>query len=79
MRMLFGRKVQIKLTNLEKFSGKLVSLDGAMNLVLEQAEEYPKNAKPGEKPIHTYESIFLRGNNGKLRLNNNAEISQAFL
>ena len=65
MRMLFGRRVQIKLTNQEKFVGKLVSLDGGMNLVLEQAEEFPKNAAVGSKPVNTYDSIFLRGNNGK--------------
>jgi U6 snRNA-associated Sm-like protein LSm6 len=61
MRQLFGKHVQIQLTNSEEFKGKLVSLDGAMNIVLEKAEEY----HPGSPaPVKIYDQIFLRGNNG---------------
>lgn len=65
MRQLFGKRVQIKLTNSQKFVGKLVSLDGAMNLVLEQADEFQAGSKPKDPPSHFYDSIFLRGNNGE--------------
>ena len=60
MRSLFGKRVHMKLTNNEVFHGKLVSLDGALNVVLEQAQEYSEG---GEKLVKRYSEIFLRGNN----------------
>jgi len=59
MASLFGRRVLIKLTSNEIVEGKLTALDGNMNIVLEMAETR------GTKNPKKYDSIFLRGNNGK--------------
>lgn len=49
----------IKLVRLNK--GILVCLDGLMNIVLEDVEEYENN-----KLLSKYNEILLRGNNGNL-------------
>ena len=49
-----------KVVHLEFFSGVLASLDGYMNIALEQTEEYVNGQLKNK-----FEDAFIRGNNGK--------------
>lgn len=52
--------------------GKLQSVDGYMNIALEETEEFA-----GKKLTNNYEDVFIRGNNGRsLHLLPNFNIQQ---
>ena len=55
-----GKKVLIKLQNEEELKGKLISLDGALNLYLKDCIYLENNIK--------FKNIFIRGNNGKINI-----------
>ncbi|CAD8080997.1 unnamed protein product [Paramecium sonneborni] len=57
-KQVFGRTVTVKLHNRTEYIGVLAALDGNMNIVLEQCEEYLES-----KLINKYGQILLRGNN----------------
>lgn len=50
--------VVVKLNNGVEYHGLLNSIDGFMNIVLEDSEEFVDNVK-----IKDYGEVFLRGNN----------------
>ncbi|KAK9473104.1 U6 snRNA-associated Sm-like protein LSm6 [Dipodascopsis tothii] len=53
-----GARVSIKLNSGIEYRGDLQSVDGYMNIALEQTEEYVN----GEKK-NSYGDVFIRGNN----------------
>lgn len=53
-----GQNVNVKLFNDFKYTGELSSIDGYMNVVLQNASEIVNG-----KVTNTYEEVFLRGNN----------------
>ena len=53
-----GKNVLIKLQSDEELKGKLISLDGALNLYLKDCVDSENNMK--------FKNIFIRGNNGKI-------------
>ena len=53
-----NQPVNIKLYNDFEYTGILTSIDGFMNVVLQNAEEVVYGKK-----MNTYEQVFLRGNN----------------
>ncbi|KNC50214.1 U6 snRNA-associated Sm-like protein LSm6 [Thecamonas trahens ATCC 50062] len=55
---VLGRPVEVKLDTGVVYKGVLASLDGFMNLVLEQTEEFVNGKK-----TRAYGDAFLRGNN----------------
>ncbi len=55
---MLGRLVNVKLHNGSEYTGILACLDGEMNIVLEQVEEFEKSELK-----HKYGEVFLRGNN----------------
>lgn len=52
--------VMVKLHNGVQYRGKLQSIDGYMNIVLENTKEYIDGSE-----IRSYGDVFIRGNNGK--------------
>lgn len=57
---IIGNAVTVKLHNGVEYLGKLQSIDGYMNIVLDETREVI-NGNVGR----TYGDVFLRGNNGK--------------
>lgn len=58
LKQVVGRPVIVKLNTGESYKGVLACLDGFMNIVLEQTEEFK------EKDIlNKYGDCFFRGNN----------------
>lgn len=51
-------KIRVRLKNDFEYTGKVLSCDSYMNILLGQAEEYR-----GNDPIANYGNIFIRGNN----------------
>lgn len=56
---IVGSSVVVKLHNGVKYSGNLQSIDGYMNIVLDEAKELI-----GETSGRKYGDVFIRGNNG---------------
>ncbi|XYA02430.1 U4/U6-U5 snRNP complex subunit lsm6 [Meyerozyma guilliermondii] len=54
--------VMVKLHNGVQYRGKLQSIDGYMNIVLENTKEFIDGSE-----IRSYGDVFIRGNNGKLK------------
>jgi len=74
LKQALGRNVTVKLNNGLEYQGDIISfmalllgilacLDGFMNIVLEQTEEY-ENGELKTK----YNEAFFRGNNGKISI-----------
>jgi len=61
IKQILGRQVSVALSTGSEFVGRLVCLDGFMNVALEQCEE-----RIAGKAIAKYGDVFLRGNNGML-------------
>lgn len=61
LKLIIGRPVSVKLNSGADYRGVLISLDGYMNVVLEQTEEYVDGQLKNK-----YGDAFIRGNNGKL-------------
>ncbi|CDK26392.1 unnamed protein product [Kuraishia capsulata CBS 1993] len=55
---IIGQPVIVKLSSGLEFHGDLQSIDGFMNVVLEDTKEYNKG-----KLTKTYADAFIRGNN----------------
>ncbi|VDQ00864.1 unnamed protein product [Trichobilharzia regenti] len=60
LKLIIGRPVVVKLNSGADYRGVLISLDGYMNVVLEQTEEYVEGQLKNK-----YGDAFIRGNNGK--------------
>ena len=58
LKQVVGRPVIVKLNTGESYKGVLACLDGFMNIVLEQSEEYIQ-----DRLVNKYGDCFLRGNN----------------
>jgi Na+-driven multidrug efflux pump len=56
--------VYVKLQTNEQYKGRLISLDGAMNIYLQNSEEIFEN-NSNEK-IKQFKHLFIRGNNGNI-------------
>ncbi|THD19017.1 U6 snRNA-associated Sm protein LSm6 [Fasciola hepatica] len=59
LKLIIGRPVVVKLNSGADYRGVLISLDGYMNVVLEQTEEYVDGQLKNK-----YGDTFIRGNNG---------------
>ena len=59
-----GKEVIVKLQTNEQYKGRLISLDGAMNIYLQNSEEIFEN-NSNEK-IKQFKHLFIRGNNGNI-------------
>lgn len=55
---LIGRSVRVRLTTGTDFQGKLLSMDGSMNIALESAKELDPLS-----PDSVFDRVLLRGNN----------------
>ncbi|KAF3984938.1 hypothetical protein FT663_04737 [Candidozyma haemuli var. vulneris] len=60
---IIGSSVVVKLHNGVQYSGNLQSIDGFMNVALDGAKELV-----GEKEGRSFNDVFIRGNNGMLRV-----------
>ncbi|CAH8535002.1 unnamed protein product [Schistosoma guineensis] len=58
LKLIVGRPVVVKLNSGADYRGVLISLDGYMNVVLEQTEEYVDGQLKNK-----YGDTFIRGNN----------------
>ncbi|VDL62678.1 unnamed protein product [Hymenolepis diminuta] len=58
LKLIIGRPVSVKLNSGADYRGVLISLDGYMNVVLEQTEEYVDGQLKNK-----YGDAFIRGNN----------------
>eukprot|EP00042_Codosiga_hollandica_P015944 m.39380 g.39380 ORF g.39380 m.39380 type:complete len:79 (+) comp45553_c0_seq1:95-331(+) len=58
LKHVVGRNVVVKLNSGVTYRGKLACLDGFMNIVLEQTEEFVAGQKK-----NNYGDAFIRGNN----------------
>ncbi|KAF7247558.1 hypothetical protein EG68_10078 [Paragonimus skrjabini miyazakii] len=58
LKLIIGRPVVVKLNSGADYRGVLISLDGYMNVVLEQTEEYVDGQLKNK-----YGDTFIRGNN----------------
>lgn len=56
---IIGSSVLVKLHNGVQYSGNLQSIDGYMNVVLDEAKELVDQSVK-----RTYKDVFIRGNNG---------------
>lgn len=56
---VIGSSVVVKLHNGVEYSGNLQSIDGYMNIVLDDGKELV-----GGREIRNYGDVFIRGNNG---------------
>ncbi|KAL5968149.1 U6 snRNA-associated Sm-like protein LSm6 [Taenia solium] len=63
LKLIIGRPVVVKLNSGADYRGVLISLDGYMNVVLEQTEEYVEGQLKNR-----YGDAFIRGNNGTLQI-----------
>ncbi len=63
IKQILGRQVHVSLSTGSEFFGRLVCLDGFMNIALEQCEERVQG-----KTVAKYGDVLLRGNNGTLTL-----------
>lgn len=61
IRQNLGRDVVVKLQNEEEYKGMLISLDGAMNMYLQDCWECVQG-----KETMFFKHLFIRGNNGML-------------
>lgn len=61
LKLIIGRPVVVKLNSGADYRGVLISLDGYMNVVLEQTEEYVEGQLKNK-----YGDAFIRGNNGRI-------------
>ena len=68
LKQVLGRYVNVKLLDGTEYVGILACLDGFMNIVLEQLEEY----ESGELK-NKHSEAFIRGNNG-IKFNSSVEI-----
>ncbi|EDK41864.1 conserved hypothetical protein [Lodderomyces elongisporus NRRL YB-4239] len=59
---IIGSSVKVKLHNGVEYQGDLQTIDGYMNVALENGKEVIDN-----KVTKHYGDVFLRGNNGMLR------------
>uniref|UniRef100_A0A060T0X3 Sm domain-containing protein n=1 Tax=Blastobotrys adeninivorans TaxID=409370 RepID=A0A060T0X3_BLAAD len=55
-----GSNVIVKLNSGLSYRGKLQSVDGFMNIALEDTKEFS-----GSKQTHSFGEVFIRGTNGK--------------
>ena len=53
---IMGKQVRVRLNDGTDYLGKLLSLDGFMNIAMDGAEEQ-------KQPNHKYGTSFIRGNN----------------
>ncbi|CAH2354411.1 U6 snRNA-associated Sm-like protein LSm6 [[Candida] railenensis] len=58
---IIGSSVSVKLHNGVEYVGNLQSIDGYMNIVLDETKEYVR----GQPSNRSYGDVFIRGNNGK--------------
>ncbi|XP_074593657.1 U6 snRNA-associated Sm-like protein LSm6 [Brevipalpus obovatus] len=58
LKKILGRPVLVKLNDTSDYRGVLASLDGYMNIALEQTEEYVNGQLKNK-----YGDAFIRGNN----------------
>lgn len=66
VKSLFGKKVFIKLLDDSEYVGNLISLDGLLNIVLEQCEEVNSNKSLSCDKYEIKQSLketYIRGNN----------------
>lgn len=56
---IIGSNVDVKLHNGVQYSGALLSIDGFMNITLENGKEVCNGSV-----VNTYPDVFIRGNNG---------------
>ena len=61
LKKIVGKPVVVKLNSGLEYKGVLSSLDGYLNVAMEQAEEWQNGKK-----IKSYGDCFIRGNNGKI-------------
>ncbi len=59
LKSIMGERVRVRLNDGSDFVGRLVCLDGFMNIALQEAHELPNGQSSG----HMYGTAFLRGNN----------------
>ncbi|KAF5396534.1 Small nuclear ribonucleoprotein f [Paragonimus heterotremus] len=71
LKLIIGRPVVVKLNSGADYRGVLISLDGYMNVVLEQTEEYVDGQLKNK-----YGDTFIRGNNV---LKNVGELNNLFV
>lgn len=57
---IIGSSVTVKLHNGVEYVGNLQSIDGYMNIVLDETKEY----FGGQELKRSYGDVFIRGNNG---------------
>ena len=60
LKLVIGGKVIVRLHSGADYHGKLVCLDGYMNIAMCEAEEWL-----GDVRVKKYGDAFIRGNNGK--------------
>lgn len=58
---IIGSSVTVRLHNGVEYLGNLQSIDGYMNIVLDETKEYVS----GVEGARNYGDVFIRGNNGK--------------
>lgn len=58
LKQVIGQAVLVRLNSGAEYQGRLVCLDGYMNIALEQAEEWIDGVRH-----RTYGDAFIRGNN----------------
>jgi U6 snRNA-associated Sm-like protein LSm6 len=62
LKSILGRPIRVKLNSGIEYRGVLGSLDGYLNIAIEQTEEYSTTGQLQAK----YGDCFIRGNNGTL-------------
>ena len=62
LKSILGRPIRVKLNSGMEYRGVLGSLDGYLNIAMEQTEEYSPTGQLRAK----YGDCFIRGNNGTL-------------
>ena len=55
---LLGNDVEVRLIDKTFYRGKLITIDGLMSIVLQNAEEMT-----GDEVVESHREIFFRGNN----------------
>lgn len=60
---IIGKQVVVKLSNAIEYIGDLQTIDGYMNVVLENGKEFVNGTK-----CRDYGDVFIRGNNGMYTL-----------
>ena len=64
LKSILGRPIRVKLNSGIEYRGVLGSLDGYLNIAMEQTEEYSNTGQLQAK----YGDCFIRGNNGTLSI-----------